>query len=177
MWTRLVLAGVLALGAWSAWLVGLELVGATGRRPLLGELGAALSSSGEARVTAALEASRPGGAAVLEHLLADLPQDAVIFALHADAGDPDQAGRVEALLLLGQLQLLVFPRDLRPMPGALGGPTPLASPFVPPPAFLQLASEGRLFALDLGYPHPERVEAFLAPLAAAPGAVLWGPRP
>lgn len=156
------------MGAWSLWHVGGE-VRALGR-----ELPRALTASGAERIDAELERVRPGGAALYRRLLEELPGEALVFGLYPGEGDADQAGRIEALLLLGELQLLLFPRDLRPMPSELAGPG--GGALALPPQLAPLAASGQLFVLDLGYPYPERIEGFMSPRLATPGGVLWGVR-
>ena len=171
---RVLITFVLAMGLWSLAHIGREVVAAGG---LAGQLGEALTKSGAERIADELERVHPGGAALFVRLATELPEDALLFGVYPTAGDADQERRVEALLLFGELQLLLFPRDVRPMPEGLGGPRePGAPAFVPPPAFAELAAAGKLFVLDLGYPYPERIEGFMAPMWALPRGVLWRPR-
>jgi hypothetical protein len=174
MHRRILIALILTMSAWSLTSIGRELFVSEG---LVARTPVALSRDGATRIGLELESIRPGSAKLYGRLATELPPDALLFGLHPGAGDADQEERIEAVLLLGELQLLLFPLDVRPMPGPLAGPrNSEAPPFVPPAAFGPLAAAGKLFALDLGYPYPERIEAFMAPRWAQRAGVLWGPR-
>lgn len=166
---------VLLLGFWGLGWIGREAFLGLPGDPLAGldaspvaRLGAALSESETERIARHLDANRPGAADLLAVLRSELPADAALIGFHRTADQATQpeeaAQRASALALLGQLQLLLHPIPVHPMPN-LG-------PDWTPPAGIDLQ---HLWALDLGYPTPELLEAVLEPARATPAGTLWRP--
>lgn len=167
---------VLALGLWGLGWIGREAIVGLPGDPLaelgaspLTRLGTSLSDSETERVARHLDANRPGASDLLATLKAELPADAALIGFHRTADqvtEPDEeAQRASALALLGQLQLLLHPIPVHPMPN-LG-------PDWTPPAGIDLE---HLWALDLGYPTPELLEALLEPARSSAAGTLWRPR-
>jgi hypothetical protein len=160
--------GLVGLG----WMLVEAVVGRPGE-PLQGgpltRLGSALTQSGDERVAHHLERNRAGAAELLELLRQELPADAVLVSFYATEAEAVAAGttadRASALGFLGQLLLLLHPVPVLELP-------PLTPGWTPPPG---LPLE-RLWALDLGYPHPEWLEGLLVRRGTTPAGTLWAPR-
>lgn len=133
-------------------------------------LGNALSATEAQRLENHVQHTRPGAYELVVELRRLLPADAVLFGFYpseaqATANPELYPDYIQALALLGELQMLLYPTNVQPMPALESGLK------LPPGAPTEL-----IFALDMGFPSGGLLDGTLEPLLELEAGTLLGIR-
>ena len=153
---------LLVTGIWSAARGVGELAGWSPSR-----VAEALSVGGEERLENHVKNTREGAYPLVRELQRLLPDDAVLFGFYPDLADAQSdetlaRHRTEAMTLLGELQLLLYPTNVQIMPARIALPDG--------------APRDRIFILDMNFPHREQLDLLLEPIIEHPAGTLLGVR-